>query len=108
MVALQYSLPPDDSEATRITPRRIDDLPDHVKRNHKLDVKDTQGAEWDRTCKGYFAHIDVNNQIGSKTQVLPVEFLRNQNTNEDDWYILAEHTINGKLGLYTNETGKLI
>jgi hypothetical protein len=106
-VALPYRIHP--KEACHIKTRKLDDLPDHVKRNTDLEPDDPKGAEWNRKEKCYTAELYFNTEgqtPGYQTRV--VEFIKNTNTGEDNWYLLIYQETVRNPGYYTSGEGKLI
>jgi len=89
VAALPYRLPTDDRDATQIKRRPVDDLPNHIKRNTDLDPEDKRGAEWSTEQKGYITKICIDDDTGDSYQEQPVEFIRNKDTREDNWYLLV-------------------
>jgi hypothetical protein len=106
-VVLPYNIQP--REGCHITPRKFDNLPDHVKRNTELDPEDLKGADWDRKERCYIAQLYYNIEgqtPGYRPQA--VKFIKDTNTGEDNWYFLVYKEKTQDPGYYTSGEGKLV
>jgi hypothetical protein len=105
-VALPYNIHP--KKICPIRTHKFDDLPEHVKRSQDLEPEDPKGAEWNRKDKSYTAQIyfAIENQTPG-FRATTVEFIKNTNTGEDNWYILIYKETVRDPGYYTSGEGKL-
>jgi hypothetical protein len=96
-------------EGCPIRTHKFDDLPDHVKRNTELEPDNPKGAEWNRKEKCYVANLYFNVE-GQTPGYRPtvVEFIKNTNTGEDNWYLLIYKETIRDLGYYMSGEGKLV
>jgi hypothetical protein len=108
VAALSYNIPSNPSNAHSIKPHRIDNLPDHIKRNTDLDPKYLKGANWNSKERAYLAQIYFSREStkpGYKTH--PIEFIKDPDTRKDNWYLLVYKETTRDPGYYTNAQEKL-
>ena len=85
----------DDDKFVFVNVRKQDDLPQHVKKSNKLPTTDQRGAIWDPRERIYKAVITYTENLTTSNRIETVEFITDQD-GEDDWYrIERKHTENG-------------
>ena len=88
MGLVQIRFPQSTTEEFSVTPRRTDNLADHVKRADGLPEDSELGANWDQGLRVYRAYLQLEDDTGTRYSLEAVEFITNTWTGVDNWYRL--------------------